>query len=62
VSRLRRWAGAFFGGRDVFFRADDPGPFLGQFAALASLSRRARRNRLSLVEASTLDIEWNGDP
>ena len=61
-SRLRRWAAAFFGGRDVFFRADDPWPFLGQLAAFAVLRRRARRFGVSLVEASTLDIEWNGDP
>ncbi len=59
--QLRRWADAFLGGRDVFFRADDPAPFLGQFASFAVLRGRARRNRVSLVEASTLDIEWNGD-
>ena len=44
---VRRWAGAFFGARDVFFRADDPGPFLGQFAALAALSRRPAASRAS---------------
>ncbi len=60
--RLRRWAAAFFGRRDVFFRADDPWPFLGQFAAFASLRGRSRRFGVSLAEASTLDIEWNGDP
>ncbi len=59
--RFRRWAAAFFGGRDVFFRADDPWPFLGQFAVFAAMRRRARRLGLSLVQAATLDIEWNGD-
>ncbi len=59
--RLRRWAAAFLGGRDVFFRGDDPWPFLGQFAAFAALRRRARRFGVSLTEAATLDIEWNGD-
>jgi hypothetical protein len=60
-ARLRRWAAALLGGRDVFFRADDALPFLGQFAAFAALHYRARRNGVSLTEASTLDIEWNGD-
>src|SRR5439155_26248657 len=60
-ARLRRWAAAFLGGRDVFFRADDPLPFVGQFAAFAALRRRARRYGVSLAEASTLDIEWDGE-
>lgn len=59
-SQLRRWAAALLGGRDVFFRADDPLPFLGQFAAFAALRRRGRQARVGLAEAATLDIEWNG--
>jgi hypothetical protein len=59
--RFHRWAAAFFGGRDVFFRGDDPWPFLGQFTAFAALRRRARSFGVGLTEASTLDIEWNGD-
>ena len=35
---LRRWGAAFFGGRDVFFRADDPAPFLAQLATFATLA------------------------
>jgi len=58
---LRRWAGVFARGRDVFFRRDDPLPFFGQFAAFAALAGRARRHGVSLTEAATLDIEWNGD-
>ena len=59
--RLGRWAAAFFGGREVFLRVDDPWPFVGQFATFAALHRRARRFGVSLTEASTLDIEWNGE-
>jgi predicted ATP-grasp superfamily ATP-dependent carboligase len=58
---LRRWAGVFTSGRDVFFRRDDPLPFLGQFATFAALAWRGRGRRIPLSEAATLDIEWNGD-
>jgi hypothetical protein len=58
--RLRRWLAALLGGRDVFFRANDPLPFVGQFAGFAALRWRTRRYGVSLAEAATLDIEWNG--
>ena len=59
--QLRRWADPFLRGREVFFRTDDPLPFLGQFAAFAALGRRARQHGVSLVDAATLDIEGNGE-
>ncbi|HVS34048.1 MAG TPA: hypothetical protein VMS17_00605 [Gemmataceae bacterium] len=59
--RFRRWGAAILGARDVFFRGDDLWPFIGQFLTFAALHRRARRFGVSLTEASTLDIEWNGD-
>jgi hypothetical protein len=49
------------GGRDVFYRGDDPAPVLGQFLTLAALAARGRRHGLGLTEAATLDLEWNGE-
>ncbi|TVY02033.1 ATP-grasp domain-containing protein [Cohnella terricola] len=56
-----QWLRAFWNSRDVVYRRDDPKPFLEQFRLLAWTSRIARRNGLTMQEASTLDIEWNGD-
>jgi len=58
--RLREWLGAYRRSRDVVYRRDDPRPFAEQFRLLAWTRRVARRQGLSLQEASTSDIEWNG--
>lgn len=47
--------------RDVLFRARDPWPVLGQGPAMLALLRLARKHGVSLMEASTIDLEWNGD-
>ena len=57
---LRRWAAAFADARDVVFRPDDPAPALLQGLGLANFLWWAARRRISPVQASTLDIEWNG--
>ncbi len=57
---LRRWARALAGGRDVLWRAHDPGPALLQGLGLAHFLAWSVRHRISALEASTLDIEWNG--
>lgn len=58
---LARWARDLKRAKDVLYRPEDPGPFLQQLVLLGELGRIARRERLSLIEASTWDIEWNGD-
>lgn len=45
---------------DVVFAADDPRPVLAQAALTAIFAARALRRRISLVQATTFDIEWNG--
>lgn len=59
--RLQEWAGTFGRATDVVFRLKDPLPFLEQFRTLWSTWRESRAHRVSMLHASTLDIEWNGD-
>lgn len=59
--RLQEWAGTFGRATDVVFRLNDPLPFLEQFRTLWSTWRESRAHRVSMLHASTLDIEWNGD-
>ena len=58
---LGEWLRAVRTGRDVVFRKDDPRPFAEQFRLLAWTRRIARSRGITLQEASTLDIEWNGE-
>jgi hypothetical protein len=46
---------------DVIARADDPAPALSQGLTAAEFAWRALRHRISLLEATTWDIEFNGD-
>lgn len=47
---------------DVLAGAGDSAPLLGALRDLASFTLAARRQRCSLREASTRDIEWDGQP
>lgn len=58
---LSSWTAAFRAAQDALFRWEDPKPLWQQVMLLASLGRIAQRERISLIEASTWDIEWNGD-
>lgn len=58
---LREWLRACRSSRDVVFRREDPKPFVEQFRLLAWTTRVARRRCISLQEATTFDIEWNGE-
>ncbi len=46
--------------QEVLDCPDDPGPKQAQWAALRAIAARALRERISLQQASTRDIEWNG--
>ncbi|MBD2847606.1 ATP-grasp domain-containing protein [Paenibacillus sp. IB182496] len=60
--QLMSWLHAWRAGRDVVYRRGDRRPALEQLRLLAWTRRLARRRGLTLLEASTLDIEWNGEP
>ncbi|MNX30883.1 hypothetical protein D3C86_610590 [compost metagenome] len=58
---LTRWVKDVRVAKDALFRREDPAPLWQQAVLLASLGRIAQREGVSLIEASTWDIEWNGD-
>ncbi len=59
-NQLKDFIKDFYKSDDVIFKINDPKPFLSQFKGLAHYLRIAKKNNISLLEASTLDIEWNG--
>jgi predicted ATP-grasp superfamily ATP-dependent carboligase len=58
---LRAWITAWRGTRDVVYQRHDAKPWFEQFAVVLSAWRLARKHKLSLTEALTHDIEWNGE-
>ena len=58
--QFKKWWDAFTSSRDVIFRRDDPLPALFQWRSIAQYLQLARREKISPLEASTFDIEWNG--
>ncbi len=58
---LAQWADAFRLARDVVFTRSDPLPFIGQFLTLGTFTWSGLCHGISPIEASTHDIEWNGD-
>ena len=57
---LRRFLEVFGRSREVVFDASDPLPFALQLVGIGELGAVALRRGVGLLEASTLDIEWNG--
>lgn len=55
------WLSDVYKGKDVVFCTSDIGPFFEQFRIVWESWNTARKHRVSLTEATTLDIEWNGD-
>lgn len=60
-NKLGDWFSTFFNSKDVIFSFKDPLPFLLQLRSFFSYLRVAREQEISLLEASTFDIEWNGE-
>jgi len=58
--KFKKWWNAFVSSRDVIFRRDDPLPALFQFRSVFFYMQLARREKISALDASTFDIEWNG--
>ncbi|MEW6404655.1 MAG: carbamoylphosphate synthase large subunit [Chloroflexota bacterium] len=61
AGRLGKWRHTFFGSDDVIYKREDPRPFWHQFKSIIYYFRLARQNKVSPLEASTFDIEWNGE-
>ncbi|MNY52998.1 hypothetical protein D3C86_1887190 [compost metagenome] len=61
LSHLGAWGKAVTTSREILLDWRDPLPALGQVASLAALWRTSRLHGVSLLEASTWDIEWNGE-
>jgi predicted ATP-grasp superfamily ATP-dependent carboligase len=60
-NKISQWAKTFFTSDDVILNFKDPLPFLLQFRSLLAYAILARQQGISLLEASTFDIEWNGE-
>jgi hypothetical protein len=56
-----KWLSTFLSSDVAVLDYRDPLPFLLQFRSFLAYLRIARRNRITPLEASTFDIEWNGN-
>ncbi|UVI32685.1 ATP-grasp domain-containing protein [Paenibacillus spongiae] len=57
----KRWRQDFRRARDVVYRRQDPRPFWEQLRTISETRRISKRQGISLLAATTYDIEWNGD-
>lgn len=57
----KAWLDSLCGARDVIWRLDDPRPFLEQVRIVCSAWRLSRQLGITMTEALTQDIEWNGE-
>ena len=60
--RMEDWRRQRASGRDVLSAPGDEGPVLGALMDSLDFSLRAVRSGVSLAEAMTADMEWNGEP
>ena len=60
--RMLEWWSDLRSTRDVISERDDPSPAWHQIPSTIELLREANRLSRSALEASTVDIEWNGEP
>ena len=58
---LKNWLAAFTASHDVIFSWSDPTPALLQLRSLFYFVLLGWRRGISPLEASTFDIEWNGE-
>ncbi|MCE9647119.1 MAG: carbamoylphosphate synthase large subunit [Chloroflexi bacterium] len=59
--KLRDWFMTFLTSKDVIFDIRDPLPYLLQFRGIWTYLMLARAQKITALEASTFDIEWNGE-
>jgi len=60
-NHIMQWIKTFFNSNDVILDFKDPLPSLLQFRSIFSYLLLAQKNKISPLEASTFDIEWNGE-
>lgn len=58
---LGAWLKTFLQGDDVIWDFHDPLPFFLQWRSILSYLILGMRQEISALEASTFDIEWNGE-
>jgi hypothetical protein len=58
---LSAWWQTFLHSDDVIFDPKDPLPFLLQARSILAYMKLGRKEKISALEASTFDIEWNGE-
>lgn len=61
LKKCMSWFKCLLKGKDVVFRWSDPLPFFTQFLLLINFFNISQKKKLSLIKATTHDIEWNGD-
>ena len=59
--KFKCWLDIFTHSRDVLFDVHDPWPALAQGRSILHYVNLARRHGISPLQASTFDIEWNGE-
>ncbi|RAV01956.1 ATP-grasp domain-containing protein [Paenibacillus sp. YN15] len=62
LRQLRGWAKDFHAARDAVFHRTDMGPAIEQLRVLREAWRTGKTHGISLTEATTIDLEWNGEP
>ncbi len=58
---LKKWVQLFAQSREVIFDRKDPRPFVQQFSLLWWNIKISKKQKISIMEATTIDIEWNGE-
>lgn len=58
--QLKEWTSCFSQSRSILFRRHDPLPALFQFVGVANFLWWSIKHNVSALQASTFDIEWNG--
>jgi len=61
AKNLKKWESDYRRARDVLTESGDSLPLLGNVADIVSHAARAARRRCSVREATTWDIEWDGE-
>lgn len=59
--RFVRWLKTFFTSKDVILDFKDMLPYMLQFRSILTYFKMARDRDISPLEATTFDIEWNGE-
>lgn len=58
---IKKWFKAFLQSKDIIWSVNDIKPFFYQFYSYTSILKLAFKIKKSPIEATTYDIEWNGD-